>query len=640
MGLPEVENSFTGTHRDESEMPEPPLSVWIASSKKLDDRALEVAAGVQSALRSAEEWIVAKDGAVHSLKSGDITVLCRSSDRVSKIANALSTLGIKVAVERAGLMQTPEAELVYAALRWTADPTDRLALAEVLRLLGGAEDPGLWLRAVLADDQGQALEEAVPFAGELKALRERQLSLTPSDVIDAVTGTSGVRAYIDRLGNSAIRLDNLETLRGLARTYESECANLALPATLGGLVLWLASQTPPQPRSLDPDAVKVMTYHGAKGLEWPMVILTDLEESLKDRPFGIAAEISSKIDWSDPLANRWIRYWPWPYGAQKTNVGLDAIAGASDIGLQTTQKTRDEEIRLLYVGMTRARDHLVLVNPTSSGTEKLDLLTNTDGVPQVALPASISSEIQVGGNSHPARVIDLSTLSPESHDSVAVTHASIERATIHRSPLFVRPSEAGVLGAYRVANVVELGPRVPITGNPDMTILGEAVHAIFASDRPAQSTAERVSRAQKILDRWGVSEVVSSDVIAAVDRFLAHLTANYPGASIRREVPVFARVGEQIISGRIDVLVESDNWFAIFDHKSFPGNRAKREAAAVNYAPQIRLYADSVQCALKHECRGLYIHMPISGGLLEIEHCGVGEDVDPNLGKPDKLSER
>jgi len=626
MGLPEAENSFTHTHREESDIPEPPLSVWLAPSKKLDDRALEVAAGIQEALRSPEQWLIGKSEGVDSLQSGDIAVLCRSTGRVSKIAHALSTLGIKVAVERAGLMQTPEAELVYAALRWTTDPTDRLALAEIVRLLGGEEDSGLWLQAVLADDQGQALEDAVPFSGELKALRERQLSLTPSDVIDAITGTSGVRTYIDRLGNSAMRLDNLETLRGLARAYENECANLALPATVGGLVLWLANQTPPQPRSLDPDAVKVMTYHGAKGLEWPMVILTDLEETLKDRPFGIRSEISSEVDWRDPLANRWIRYWPWPYGAQKTNVGLDAIAGASDIGVRTTQNTTEEEIRLLYVGMTRARDHLVLVNPTSSGTAKLDLLTNTDGAPQVKLPASLSSVIQAGANAHPARVIDLSALTPDAHDNVELTHASIERATIDRPPLFLRPSEAEHPGAYRVAKVIDIGPRVPITGNPDMTSLGEAVHIIFGSDRPSQSAEERVSTAQKILDRWGVSEVVASDVIAAVDQFLAHLTTNYADAAVRREVPVFARVGEQIISGRIDVLVEGDDWFAIFDHKSFPGNKAKREAAAIQYAPQLRLYADAVQVALKHECRGLYIHTPISGALLELEQTDVEED--------------
>lgn len=626
MGLPEAENSFTGTHRDDTDTPEPPLSVWLVSSKKLDDRALEVAAGVQNALGSAEEWLVEKDGVVHPLRSGDIAVLCRSSDRVSRIAEALSTLGIKVAVERAALLQTPEAELVYAALRWTTDPTDRLALAEILRLLGGADDPGLWLQAVLADDQGQALEDAVPFASELKSLRDRQLSLTPSDVIDAITGTSGVRAYIDRLGNSALRLDNLETLRGLARTYESECANLALPATAGGLVLWLANQTPLQPRSLDPDAVKVMTYHGAKGLEWPMVVLTDLEEPLKDKPFGLAAEISDEIDWRDPLANRWVRYWPWPYGAQRTNVGLDALAGASDTGLKTTQRTRDEEIRLLYVGMTRARDHLVLVNPTLSGTAKLDLLTNAEGVPHVELPVSLSSGIQIGPNSHPARVIDLSTLAPEPHDSVEVTHASIKRASVDRPPLFIRPSETGAEGVYRVADVVDLGPRVPITGNPDMTALGEAVHAIFASDRPSKSAEERVTKAQDILDRWRVSEVVASDLITAVDQFLAHLAATYPGATIRKEVPVFARVGEQIVSGRIDVLVESDDWFAIFDHKSFPGNRAKREAAAIEYTPQLKLYADSVQIALKRECRGLFIHMPISGALLELTHRDIREN--------------
>lgn len=619
MGLPASENAFSGTARDETGLSGSPLSVWHAPARKLADRALEIAAGVQAALTQPEEWLVGAIGGARPLRAGDIAILCRTKPRVALVAAALSELGIKVAVERVGLVNMPEAELVFASLRWVADLTDRLALAEIARLIGGTEDPALWLRAVLAEEQGQALEAAVPFASELRMLRERQLSLTPSEILDAITGTSGVRAFIDRLGNPAARLDNLEAIRGLARAYEGECSRFAVPATAGGLVLWLASETPAQPRSLDPDAVKVMTYHGAKGLEWPMVVLTDLEEVVKENVFGVAAEVEGTIDWRSPLAGRWIRFWPWPYGAQKKDVALDALAANSSIGQRAKYKAQEEEIRLLYVGAARARDQLVLIKAGSSAAHKLELLTNAEGTPHVQLPSAGQTSIVIGANNHEARVIDLSSLVPELHDTVEMTHVSLERHTVDRPSLFVRPSDIQEGEGYRVARVTEFGARVAITGDPDMTVLGEAVHAVLAADRAGSPREKRTEKARRILERWGTMEVTASDIIAAADRFNEHLANEFAGARIQREIPVIARLGNQILSGRVDVLVGGEDWFVVIDHKSFPGGRERREAAALSYAPQLHQYAEGVRIASGRECRGLFIHMPISGAILEIE---------------------
>ena len=57
-----------------------------------------------------------------------------------------------------------------------------------------------------------------------------------------------------------------------------------------------------------------MTYHGAKGLEWPVVVMTELDAPSRGSPFGLTAEDEAEPDWSAPLAGRVLRYWPWPYG--------------------------------------------------------------------------------------------------------------------------------------------------------------------------------------------------------------------------------------------------------------------------------------------------------------------------------------
>ena len=75
--------------------------------------------------------------------------------------------------------------------------------------------------------------------------------------------------------------------------------------------------------SRHPEAVHLLTYHGSKGLEWPIVVLTGLEHEAKGNPSGVYAEQLDKPDWRDPLGGRVLRYWPWPYGVQAKDVGLD-----------------------------------------------------------------------------------------------------------------------------------------------------------------------------------------------------------------------------------------------------------------------------------------------------------------------------
>jgi ATP-dependent helicase/nuclease subunit A len=77
-------------------------------------------------------------------------------------------------------------------------------------------------------------------------------------------------------------------------------------------------------------------------------------------------------------------------------------------------------------------------------------------------------------------------------------------------------------------------------------------------------------------------------------------------------------IGDQLVSGRIDLLAEHDAGFAVIDHKSFPGSRDTWEARAAGYGPQLGLYAEALQAATSRPCEHLYIHMPIVGALLRV----------------------
>ena len=89
--------------------------------------------------------------------------------------------------------------------------------------------------------------------------------------------------------------------------------------------------------------------------------------------------------WEKPLEGRWIRYWPWPYGATRKGVFLDEALLETPEHESAREKAIHEEIRLLYVGMTRARDYLVLAARPAKHSW-LDLLEDREGVKTFALP--------------------------------------------------------------------------------------------------------------------------------------------------------------------------------------------------------------------------------------------------------------
>jgi ATP-dependent exoDNAse (exonuclease V) beta subunit len=619
MGLPASEHAFSGADRPDAAFHHPAFAVWrLEGRQELQNAAL--ASGVRDAIESGADWTVYDKGATthRTLRAGDVAILCRSNDAAREIAAALSALGLKVAVERERLADTPHVEMTLAALRWVADPGDRLALAELVRFFGDDPTSDLWLQAMSAQDQDAALRSAVPIAEDLAALRAISPNLTPAELLEAILILPAVTARFEFWGEAETRFDDLEALRGFARSYEASCAGAGSAATPSGLILALNAEKPSRPKSLQSDAVAVMTYHAAKGLEWPLVVLTGLSVAPRPRLFREPiAEASSALDWRNPLANRWIRYWPWPYGGMSANVALADSALASEIGQEAARRAREEDTRLLYVGMTRARDYLVFAPPANGALNALAVLDH-GGPGHIRLPENQGDPLMAGDAAYPVRLIPVAVDVPKPLDPTQQTFVRTARTIIERAPLRRRPSAEKEGGAYAVIERITLGPRLAIEGAPDMTRLGEAVHAIFAADRASEPAVDRRARAEAILARWGVHQVAAADVLAACDRLNHFLEARWPSAHRRREVPVHARLGDQLVSGRIDLLIEHNHGYAIIDHKSFPGSRDTWDARALLYGPQLSLYAEAVAMASGRSGGNLYVHMPIVGALLRI----------------------
>ena len=615
IGMIEEEICFDGCERTEDAGFPAALSFWPMTGKKKEDRTAMLAGRIAGMLDERHAWPVSgRGGETREMRGGDVAVLCRSNAQVGDLATALSRHGIRVAVERAGLLYQPEIEFTLAAFRWIADASDTLALAELARL---ANDDDGWFSAVFDTDARTSLVAHLPFAGHLISIRERAPQLTPAEVLDALLHAETVLDTMLSWGNAEQRLQNLEALRGLVESYQDEQRAERQAATLAGACAWIADRDDPrQPESRHPDAVNIMTYHGAKGLEWPVVLLTELDAAARGSPFGLTAEDESDPDWSFPLAARVLRYWPWPYGEQQKDVDLDVSAPASSQGIEAIAAERLERTRLLYVGMTRARDHLALAT-TGGALPWLDELEDDAGAPLIA---DAGAALTVAGVSFAARPCAASIEPVEGDGEATIEYGRPTSARTVHPPLRLRPSNAVLQEADVIVAATEsLGARIPFVGDPDLQLLGEAIHRFLAADDPAADIAMRTARAGATLMRWGVPQVAPSDLVTIADRLHAFVGKRFAGAPVLREWPVHAEDGLQVMSGRLDLLIDLGDGYAIIDHKSFPGSVAIDETRLRAFAGQVSLYARAIERVTSRGRFEYWVHQPIAAVMTQIE---------------------
>lgn len=320
------------------------------------------------------------------LEPCDIAILCRSNRSCQAMAAALHEEGLKASIAREGVLQTAEAALLLACLRFVLNKHDALSIAEIM-LLASQENIG----DILANRMDYLAEEAARLEAEqasrkqhwypdnayiqlLLQIRLQSQELSAAEILNWVIERLDINRIVATWNNPAQRLANVDALRKLATDYEDSCTRLHSAATLGGFLLWLEdladNERDMQGSGASREAVTVMTYHKSKGLEWPFVICHSLDSKLRDSIWGFRIfSTVPTIDIQQPLANRLLCYWINPYADQVGKTDLEEAVKATPAFLQAQKEALAEEARVLYVGLTRARDYLVF--PTVKKKEPL-----------------------------------------------------------------------------------------------------------------------------------------------------------------------------------------------------------------------------------------------------------------------------
>ena len=301
-----------------------------------------------------------RTGVARPARPADIAVLFRSRDSHRDYEAALERRHVPTYVYKGlGFFEADEIQDLVALLRFLADPTSNLRAAALLRSrIVRLSDPAIVL---LGRRLAEALAGAVPpeafdrlddedrdVLGRVRAAMPRWLLMVdrvpPSELLGAILRETAY-AYEMRGPRRAQARENLKKLRALIRKVENRgyATLVRIADFLDDLAVGDESNA-----VLDAlDAVSLMTVHAAKGLEFPIVFVVNMNRGAG----GPRAPIRVLSD---------------GYGTPSVSIG----DFESDADEDTTAREREETKRLLYVAMTRARDRLYLAAAVKDGTFK------------------------------------------------------------------------------------------------------------------------------------------------------------------------------------------------------------------------------------------------------------------------------
>jgi ATP-dependent helicase/nuclease subunit A len=451
-------------------------------------------------------------------------------------------------------------------------PDDDLALASVLRSpLFGLSDVQLFDIAFGRKGSLRASLRGKPdFATTNVALDELANAarrLTPFGFFTHVLGAQHGRAkFLVRLGLEAN--DALDEFLNLALDYERRET-----PSLQGFVNWLRAAQSEVKRDMEMlrDEVRVMTVHGAKGLEAHTVILADTTTPpTGPRDPRLLAFDNGALVWAT---------------ARGTDVGA-----MSDARSAAQQAARDEYRRLLYVAMTRAKERLVIA--AAQGCNK---------IPDGCWYQLVDDALREACVSEPADDGDGEVLRFRKGPPVETAAASAPPVAAPSAvPDWLRADASSVIAGVRTVTPSsgdDDGSRASGVGlRAEALLRGSLTHRLLQSlpdipvERRAQAAEEFLARSAE-----GLAEDIRQKIKEEVDVLLNHSGfAELFAPGSRAEVPIVGRLilGTETIrvSGQVDRLVMTERSVLIADFKTDRSVPSRIAAEQSKYAQQLALY--------------------------------------------------
>jgi ATP-dependent helicase/nuclease subunit A len=549
-----------------------------------------VSKAISHGLAGAWTVIDKRDDLERPARGGDVAMLFQRFTQLEVYRQALVRHGVRHRVVRGrGFYGAQEIVDLASLLAVLADPGDAISLSAVLRSplvgltdaqwvslarpTGGSQRWGLDARRVLLTRELEVPERVGLFKQRYAALRSERDRLGLRSLLRVILEVFEYRVAVAAGPFGEQGLANLDKLLVLATARESSGVGVSAFARE---LLELADDAPKEAQGevideLDLEAVTLCTVHQAKGLEWPIVVMPDLPTLPRNETAALRFDRSLGLSIVRPRGTTDLR-----------------SRSATDISTQLQKRARAENLRLLYVAMTRARDRLVLGlrPPTASANTWAHDLSAF-----FALRVSGDRPEHLDVSTLTTRKPELPPATPGSRDEVASLIAQVrapQETTAASIVLPVTQLEELVACRRRFHFAHQVGliedrvhverdtTALPTEGDDDARERGTTLHRLLELTplelvgTPALGPALRQLREVAGL-------AMSNEALGWVERFwkTGFARATMAGAKVHRELPFALRLGDGVgpslvLRGAIDLLVVTAGELLVIDYKTSP----------------------------------------------------------------------
>ena len=589
----------------EAGSPDPCAELLDVPGAGVEAEAEMVAARIAALLSpGAPERVYDHDGRARPVRGGDVAVLLRRFTNLETFRRALLRRRVPHLVYRGrGFHLAREVMDLVALLSASADPDDHLSLASVLRApFGPLSDDALvllarrrWSLDDASDLEPDDAEAMARVRTLLRGLRHEADRLGPASLLEAaVAATDYVAACAGGLhGEQAAA--NVDKLFALAR--EAEVRGVSVRAFAAGLRRLADDETREAEGAVveerDPHAVRLLTVHAAKGLEFPVVFVPECaaasfnpgaERVLVDRELGLAVKARGADG-----KRRW---------------------GRSGEALDQKRKARElaQSRRLFYVAVTRARDLLVLSGRAARKEESwrswVDQVADEAagrGLLRVVRDVGAAQPLSAAGPA--VEPTELGKLAPAQHADVDRVQAAVPAAQVTISAPVTQLADAQACARrYQLLHELRLEER-PEAEHPLADPLGDDASPPAALGTLAHRLLEliplnvdpktRRAELEAVLRLEGEDPAAHAEVLDAACAFLdsplARRMAAAPANRLYRELRFVLRLEragapELLLRGQIDALLVDED-VTVVDYKLSQARDTAR------YAAQLDAYA-------------------------------------------------
>ena len=631
----------------EGSVPKPELLLYelpeAEAEESPDKIALEAAFTARQIRALVQSGATVTDGAgTRPMDYGDIAILLRSPGRTGGVyREALINAGIPVgSAQGSGFFETPEVSLVLNMLTVMDNPHKDIPLIAVLRsaAFGFTPDELSFIRAANRDADfftalktaGETDDKCRAFLALLAALRAEATDLSAAETVWLVIERLDLLALCSAMDDGARRRENLMALAELTESFESTGYR-----GLHRLSLWLqALADKGQEPNIAPGtgrAVQIVSIHRSKGLEYPAVFLCEAARRFNTRDRSGTVLVHPELGLGPRVVDL------------KNRVRYPSLARLA-IARRQAREDQSEEMRLLYVALTRAKERLFVVGACKSAEKTLEKAVALAHPP-------IAPETLMSASNYLSWLLCACIADGEEHFKIHVCRdedgqvpaAEAEREAVPADPAAAAELERRLAFAYPHPAAVELPSKVTATElkgryerDPDaddlvkprsfsfrMPTLGEGERGLTATEKgvathlvlqymdfeKAASRAGIKSEVERLCAARFLSRREAEAVnIAAIERLFRSelgkrmLRAEKPLREFRFSLLLDAQQlypgaeGEQLLlQGVVDCCLEENGELVIIDYKT-DSVRTEEEIAsrAALYRGQLAAYAGAL----------------------------------------------